>query len=288
MRDVEPLLLKKLIPVSECRFFALNHWQIAVDTLQRNFPHAMTFCESIEQSSAQTFGFPKIDLLWASPSCVHHSNARGGKPRDDQQRAHATEVLERWLRQADIPVFIMENVREFLSWGPLDAFGKPVKERKGEYFNGFVSNLKELGYEVDWRILNAADYGDPTTRKRLFLATTPVAKRGIDIFECDHAFFFGQSFDYESREQAAARIRLPNKQRPCHYYDMLYRDSLAEPPGVFHRVLHGGQRLGAELVGRHVGVVGEQKLGGGSTVLEVSRVDGLFRPVKIGKETALS
>ena len=129
----------------------------------------MTFCESIEQSSAQTFGFPRIDLLWASPSCVHHSNARGGKPRDDQQRAHATEVLERWLRQADIPVFIMENVREFLSWGPLDAFGKPVKERKGEYFNGFVGNLKELGYEVDWRILNAADYGDPTTRKRLFL-----------------------------------------------------------------------------------------------------------------------
>jgi superfamily II DNA or RNA helicase len=59
-------------------------------------------------------------------------------------------------------------------------------------------------------------------------AMMPVAKRGIDIFECDHAFFFGQSFDYESREQAAARIKLPNKERTCYFYNLLYRNSLDE------------------------------------------------------------
>jgi superfamily II DNA or RNA helicase len=58
------------------------------------------------------------------------------------------------------------------------------------------------------------------------VATMPVAKRGIDIYECDHAFFFGQSFDYESREQAAARIKLPTKTRTCHFYNLLYSNSL--------------------------------------------------------------
>ena len=80
------------IPFENRRFYALNHWEIAVDTLQRNFPHALTFCEGIEASDAKAWGIPRVDLLWASPSCTHHSNARGGKPREDQQRSHATDV----------------------------------------------------------------------------------------------------------------------------------------------------------------------------------------------------
>jgi superfamily II DNA or RNA helicase len=60
------------------------------------------------------------------------------------------------------------------------------------------------------------------------VAMIPVAKHGIDIYECDHAFFYGQSFDYESREQAAARIFMFNKNRPCYFYNMLYQNSLDE------------------------------------------------------------
>ncbi|MDR0705301.1 MAG: DNA (cytosine-5-)-methyltransferase [Planctomycetaceae bacterium] len=168
-----------------CQFWALNHWQIAIDTLQRNFPHTLTYCEDITKFDISEIGLKKIDMLWASPSCTHHSCARGGKPKDDQQRAHATEVYKRWLAKCDIPVFIMENVREFLSWGPLDEYGKPIKKRKGEYFNDFVQKIKTLGYEVDWRILNAADYGDPTTRKRLFLQAVKDGK-GIHWPEPTH------------------------------------------------------------------------------------------------------
>jgi len=163
------LALKELGLAEQCTFWAINHWQVAIETLKRNFPHALTFCEDITQVDALGIGIDRIDLLWASPSCTHHSNARGGKPRDDQQRAHATEVYERWIRQCDVPVFVLENVREFLSWGPLDPFGRPIRERKGEYFRDFVAKLKKSGYTVEWRILCAADYGDPTTRKRLFL-----------------------------------------------------------------------------------------------------------------------
>jgi DNA (cytosine-5)-methyltransferase 1 len=69
---------------------------------------------------------------------------------------------------------IVENVREFQTWGPLGANGRPLKSKKGQLFEQFIASLKALGYNVDWRVLNCADYGDPTTRERLFI----VARRG--------------------------------------------------------------------------------------------------------------
>lgn len=150
---------------------ALNHWDLAVAAHGMNFPWIHVRRESIENVTAADFGLggQPIDLLWASPSCVHHSRARGGKPREEQQRSHAWQVVERWLRVADVKVFMVENVPEFEEWGPLDDDGKPIVARRGEFFQAFVQELRDLGYQVEWRVLCAADYGDPTTRRRLFM-----------------------------------------------------------------------------------------------------------------------
>ena len=148
---------------------AVNHWNLAVQVHGKNFPHVQVHQEDITQVSAQTYGLDNISLLWASPSCVHHSRARGGKPREEQQRSHAWEVLDRWIRVATVDVLLVENVPEFMEWGPLDANGQPIADRKGEDFRAFVLDLRTMGYDVDWRVLCAADYGDPTTRKRFFL-----------------------------------------------------------------------------------------------------------------------
>jgi DNA (cytosine-5)-methyltransferase 1 len=72
---------------------------------------------------------------------------------------------------------IIENVPEFMSWGPLDDSGKPIQSLKGKTFRAFISSLRSLGYTVDWRILCAADYGDPTTRRRLFIQAVKGRKR---------------------------------------------------------------------------------------------------------------
>jgi DNA (cytosine-5)-methyltransferase 1 len=72
---------------------------------------------------------------------------------------------------------IIENVPEFLSWGPLDAAGRPIQNQKGKTFRAFISSLRSLGYTVDWKILCAADYGDPTTRRRLFIQAVKGRKR---------------------------------------------------------------------------------------------------------------
>lgn len=157
---------------------ALNHWDLAVACHGRNFPWIHVHQEDITAVTAADFGLERINLLWASPSCVHHSRARGGKPKEEQQRSHAWEVVDRWLRVCLVDVLLIENVPEFQDWGPLDAEGQPIKERKGEDFRAFVAGLRELGYAVEWRVLCAADYGDPTIRRRFFLQA---AKDGLPI-----------------------------------------------------------------------------------------------------------
>jgi DNA (cytosine-5)-methyltransferase 1 len=110
----------------------------------------------------------KVDILWMSPACQHHSRARGGKPRQDQQRSLAWAGV-RWVAATTPRLVFLENVLEFGDWGPLDAHGQPIKERKGETFARFVRKLERLGYVVEWRALDASKFGAPTKRRRLFL-----------------------------------------------------------------------------------------------------------------------
>lgn len=149
---------------------AVNHWDIAIETHKRNHPESRSYCMSLEQlDPLSVFGAgERIDLLWASPECTHHSNARGGRPRSNQSRASAWLIMK-WLSELYVRRIIIENVPEFVNWGPLGANGKPLPSGRGKLFEAFVEGLKALGYRVDWRLLCAADYGDPTTRTRFFL-----------------------------------------------------------------------------------------------------------------------
>jgi len=156
---------------------AINHWERAIETHAANHPSADHLCESVERiDPTKEIKSGKLDLLWASPECTHHSVARGGRPRSDQGRASAWLILK-WLSELYVKRVIIENVPEFLSWGPLDSTGRPIQNQKGTIFNAFISSLRSLGYTVDWKILCAADYGDPTTRRRLFIQAVRGKKR---------------------------------------------------------------------------------------------------------------
>jgi DNA (cytosine-5)-methyltransferase 1 len=156
---------------------AVNHWELAVKTHAANHPGADHLCEAVDRIDP-TRAVPgrKLNLLWASPECTHHSIARGGRPRSDQSRASAWLILK-WLSELYVERVIIENVPEFLSWGPLDDTGHPIQNQKGKTFRAFISSLRSLGYTVDWKILTAADYGDPTTRRRLFIQAAKGRKR---------------------------------------------------------------------------------------------------------------
>lgn len=162
---------------------AINHWDVAIATHSLNHPMVTHFNSDLEKiDPRQVVPGGKLDLLLASPECTHFSKARGGKPMSKQSRASVKYIL-RWVGALDVANVIIENVPEFMDWGPLHRKGpntdKPIKNRKGEYFHRFVRKMEEHGYTVRWRVLNAADYGDPTTRKRLFIMAR---KGGLPVF----------------------------------------------------------------------------------------------------------
>lgn len=165
---------------------AVNHWQVAVDTHRGNHPWAAHYCARVESlDPRKVIPGGKLDIVVAGVECTHHSRARGGQPMNDQSRASAWHVLH-WAEQLRSSEILIENVPEFLQWGPLDSNGKAIPGTRGDTFRAFVQALESLRYRVEWRLLTCADYGDPTTRRRFFLRAR--ADRGTIYWpEASHA-----------------------------------------------------------------------------------------------------
>jgi len=151
---------------------AINHDPRAIAMHAANHPDTKHYVEDVfEVDPMEACAAHPVGVLWLSPDCTHHSKAKGGRPRNSKIRALAW-VAVRW---AELPkhlrprVILLENVEEFADWGPLDSEGQPIPERAGETFNEWRGRLSDLEYQIDYRLLTAADYGAPTTRKRLFL-----------------------------------------------------------------------------------------------------------------------
>lgn len=154
----------------EMELVAVNHWPVAVETHQLNHPTARHYVENLETADPERIvpeGY--LDLLMASPECKYYSRAKGGKPIQDQGRM-SPWIIQNWLTNLDVRILLVENVPEFTQWGPLIPRTKrPDPKKKGQTFQAWVKSLWDLGYDVDWRLLNAADFGDATTRIRFFL-----------------------------------------------------------------------------------------------------------------------
>jgi DNA (cytosine-5)-methyltransferase 1 len=149
---------------------ALNHDAVAIATHARNHPHAEHLTRNVWRVKPLdvTRGRP-VSILWASPDCRHFSIAKGDVPRSKKIRSLANAIV-RWANDVRPAVIFVENVREFLSWGPLcKRTRKPLKARAGESFQRWKRGLERRGYVVEHRVLDASLYGAPTRRKRLFV-----------------------------------------------------------------------------------------------------------------------
>lgn len=174
---------------------AVNHWRTAIYSHQRNHPGVRHLCARIEHvDSRNDATLPPLDLIMASPECTHHSIARGGRPVSDQKRQQPFALLD-WIDAKRPRWVLVENVREFRDWGPLRNCGterkphwRPDPKHKGETFRAWMRSIEALGYRVDHQLLNAADFGAPTKRVRLFvLCRRGDAKRDMPWPEPTHA-----------------------------------------------------------------------------------------------------
>ena len=147
---------------------AVNHDPQAIRMHMVNHPDTLHLTEDIFKVDLQKYvGDRHVALMWASPDCTSHSKAKGGQPRKKGLRILPWAVYKH--AKVLLPdVIIMENVEEIQQWGPLDADGHPIPERRGEDYRKFITAMTSLGYDFDSRELVAADYGAPTTRKRWY------------------------------------------------------------------------------------------------------------------------
>ena len=179
---------------------AINHDPDAIAMHRANHPATRHYCEDVWQvDPAKACAGNPVALAWFSPDCKHFSRAKGGKPVNKNIRGLAW-VAVKWAYTVRPRVLMLENVPEIRTWGPLGADDKPIKERAGETFRGFLLALttgipawhpayremcdalsieptsetaqklqKGLGYKVQYRTLRSCDYGAPTTRTRFYL-----------------------------------------------------------------------------------------------------------------------
>lgn len=157
---------------------AINHDPKALAMHRANHPETKHYCESVwDVDPIEVTGNQPVGLVWLSPDCKHFSKAKGGKPVEKKIRGLAWVAL-RWAAKTRPRVIMLENVEEFKTWGRATEDGRPCPKHKGETFRSFVKALRYQGYQVEWRVLVACDFGAPTTRKRFFL----VARRdGLPI-----------------------------------------------------------------------------------------------------------
>ena len=176
---------------------AINHDGEALAMHAANHPSTKHYTEDVfAVHPGFITGEQPIGLAWFSPDCKHHSKAKGGKPREQKIRGLAWVALK-WATFQVPRCIALENVEEFLDWGPLDEEGSPIKSEKGRTFRAFVAALtiglpkdhpdtdeiyETLGadfpmerlhaglrYKLEYRVLRACDYGTPTIRKRLYV-----------------------------------------------------------------------------------------------------------------------
>lgn len=148
---------------------AINHDPEAIKMHKANHPNTKHYCENVwAVDPVKACNGHPVALAWFSPDCKHFSKAKGGKPKDKNIRGLAWVAL-RWAGLVKPRVIMLENVEEFKTWGPLNRRHHPIKAKQGKTFERFVQQLRELGYEVEFRELIAADYGAPTMRKRFFM-----------------------------------------------------------------------------------------------------------------------
>jgi len=180
---------------------AINHDPAAIDMHKINHPETKHYCESVwDVDPVEACAGRPVGLAWFSPDCKYFSKAKGDTPVNKAIRGLAW-VAVRWAALVPMRVFMLENVEEFMGWGPLVEVSpgvfKPNKEKAGETFEAFIKCLttgliknhpaweeiketlgddfpyhkleKGLGYKIEHKILTACDFGAPTTRKRFFL-----------------------------------------------------------------------------------------------------------------------
>lgn len=244
----------ELVPGVRVRM-AANHWRLAVETHNTNLPHADHDVADISQVDPRRY--PTTDILWASPECTNHSQARGRR-RDDQipdlfgdrlpdeaaERSRATmwDVL-RFAEYHRYRAIVVENVVDVRDWVMWPAW---------------VTGLDNLGYAFEVVYLNsmfarAMGAPAPQSRDRLYVVAWRKGERAPDIpkwtrppARCPRC---------ERTVRAVQAWKRPDRRRGRYGQQYVYRcpNTACRGEQVFPGVLPAAVAIDWTLVGERIG-----------------------------------
>lgn len=169
--------------------WAANHWELAVRAHAANHPRTLHVCQDLRQADFSRL--PAYDLLLASPACQGHSPASQPRRREyhDAMRATAWAVTE--CAEVTRPrAIIVENVPAFERWALFDLWAE---------------TFRRLGYQTQYRYLQATDFGVPQRRKRLvYVATRKSIRLEFPTSITEPAFGPCIDWDVPMRKRVAA------------------------------------------------------------------------------------
>lgn len=180
----------KYFPLSGTRnvhnFDAYDIDKLWRESFEKNFSNHNNFFTSFHHADLRAYNSRDYsylgnepDFIWASPPCTEFSQIRcRAIPRKNDVQNLAQIVVEKWIKYFLPAGFAIENVPQFRNWGPLDEGGFPIRERRGEFFQQFLTDLKSIGYAIAEFELDAADFGCACRRRRLFVGGVRGKKRG--------------------------------------------------------------------------------------------------------------
>jgi DNA (cytosine-5)-methyltransferase 1 len=158
---------------------AIDYWEPAIRTYCRNFSYPTILADARAISDTKLTGFlgsasSRVDLLVAGPPCQGLSFQSGRLERDE--RAGLIFEVARYVEALRPRMFLMEckmNVG--------NERNKGLRAR-------LEASLMELGYSIRWQVINAAEYGVPQIRKRLFYYGCLEGMAGDSLFpQPDHS-----------------------------------------------------------------------------------------------------
>lgn len=268
---------------------AINHDPEAIAMHTVNHPYTKHYCEDVWQvDPEEVCGGNSVEFVWFSPDCKHFSKAKGSTPVEKNIRGLAW-VAVRWGMNTDMEGFMLENVEEFMTWGPLSSDNKPCKLRKGETFEGFIlalstglkpshpawrdavlalgiqydlkSKLKifrGLGYQVEHKVRKACDLGAPTTRKRFYLKAR---RDGFPIVWADQSY---ASSDHIAVQEG--KLKPYRQAHECIDWSIPVKSIFGRPkplaPKTMARIARGIQRFVIDSPNPFIVRIGQTGFGG--------------------------
>ena len=157
-------------------------------------------------ATVDVLDIPKSDLLVGGFPCQDYSVATTLKNSGgiEGKKGVLWWQIHRILSTSNNPpkYLFLENVDRLL---------KSPATQRGRDFAIILASLSDLGYSVEWRVINAADYGMPQRRRRTYIVayhnSTALAKKAGDVCKCASDWIlknsiFATAFDSEMKESS--------------------------------------------------------------------------------------